>query len=95
MTDIDALIAETRDWLNFVEGSPIGGEKLAERLIDALTTEREKVAAREAEVERLRGALVALKALAEGMDALVESPEMRRAVMRHVNATIAKAEGSQ
>ena len=40
MTDIDALMAETRDWLDFVEGSPLTGEKLAERLLDALAAVR-------------------------------------------------------
>ena len=58
MTDIDALIAEAKEavsqWLDCRDEE---NAHLTTRLIDALTTEREKVAALETEVERLRGAL--------------------------------------
>ena len=55
MTDIDALLAEAKEaisqWLDCRDEE---NARLTTRLIDALTTEREKVAALEAEVKRLR-----------------------------------------
>ena len=63
MTDIDALIDEARK-LFLIGIAPGGEETMAGRLIDALTTERAKVAALEAQLEaeralsnRLAGAL--------------------------------------
>ena len=53
MTDIDALIDEARK-LFLIGIAPGGEETMAGRLIDALTTERAKVAALEAEVARWR-----------------------------------------
>jgi hypothetical protein len=53
MTDIDALVAEARK-LFLIGIAPGGEETMAGRLIDALTTERAKVASLYAEVERLR-----------------------------------------
>ena len=66
LTDIDALIAEAKEavsqWLDCRDEE---NAHLTTRLIAALTTEREKVAALEAEVERLRGALKRLSFAAQ------------------------------
>jgi hypothetical protein len=50
MTDIDALVAEARK-LFLIGIAPSGEETMAGRLLDALTTERAKVAALEADVK--------------------------------------------
>ena len=66
LTDIDALIAEAKEavsqWLDCRDEE---NAHLTTRLIAALTTEREKVAALETEVERLRGALKRLSFAAQ------------------------------
>ena len=56
MTDIDALIAEARNWQSRWDFSraTFGTEALVASLLDALTTERAKVAALEAEATRWR-----------------------------------------
>lgn len=56
MTDIDALVAEARDWQRRWDLGRVtpGTEVLVGSLIDALTTERAKVAALEAEVASLK-----------------------------------------
>ena len=92
MTDIDALIAETRDWLDFVEGSPLTGEKLAERLLDALTTERAKVAALEKENAKFRTMLGGSTALAEGLGIRVDAVMHEVALAAYKQLEEAKAE---
>ena len=56
MTDIDTLIAEAREWQRRWDLGRVtyGTEVLIGDLLDALTTERAKVAALEAEVARWR-----------------------------------------
>ena len=55
-TDIDALLAETRDWQSRWDAGRVKARTkvLKGGLIDALTTERAKVAELEAEVDRLK-----------------------------------------
>lgn len=38
--ELDQLVAEARSWLDFVEELPLTGEKLADRLLDALAAVR-------------------------------------------------------
>ncbi len=95
MTDIDALMAETRDWLDFVEGSPLTGEKLAERLLDALTTEREKVAALEAENAKFRTMLGGSTALAEGLGIRTDAIMQEVALAAYKQLEEAKAQAAR
>ena len=94
MTDIDALIAEARE-LFLIGIAPGGEETMAGRLLDALTTERAKVAALEAENAKFRTMLGGSTALAEGLGIRTDAIMQEVALAAYKQLEEAKAQAAR
>ena len=96
MTDIDALIAEATDFFN---GRDWGGvhlvHKYGNELINAITTERAKVAALEKENAKFRTMLGGSTALAEGLGIRVDAVMQEVALAAYKQLEDAKAEAAR
>ena len=94
MTDIDALIAETKA-LFLIGIAPRGEETMVGRLLDALTTERAKVAALEAENAKFRTMLGGSTALAEGLGIRTDAIMQEVALAAYKQLEEAKAQAAR
>ena len=94
MTDIDALIAEARE-LFLIGIAPGGEETMAGRLLDALTVERAKVAALEAENAKFRTMLGGSTALAEGLGIRTDAIMQEVALAAYKQLEEAKAQAAR
>ena len=97
MTDIDALIAEARDWQSRWDAGRVtaGTNVLIGGLLDALTTERAKVAALEKENAKFRTMLGGSTTLAEGLGIRVDAVMHEVALAAYKQLEEAKAEAAR
>ena len=92
-TDIDALVAEAKA-LFLIGIAPRGEETMVGRLLDALTTERAKVAALEKENAKFRTMLGGSTTLAEGLGIRVDAVMHEVALAAYKQLEEAKAEAA-
>ena len=96
MTDIDALLREANAWQDrYSPSRDKDAEILIGELVDALTTERAKVAALEKENAKFRTMLGGSTALAEGLGIRVDAVMQEVALAAYKQLEDAKAEAAR